>query len=89
MRHVDSRDNKICLHNSGQPLGVECQGCGRRALAFNDAASFADLRGDMTRLATLHFRCTSCGGRDVQLWIFLDLADREKFVERPFGGPEF
>lgn len=89
MRRPDWNDNKVSLHNTGQPLGVECQGCGRRGLAFSEPAAFADLKGDMTLLSKLRFSCSKCGGRDVQLWMFHTADEREAFIERPVGGPAF
>ncbi len=88
-RQADRTDNKVSLYNSGQPLGVECVGCGRRALTFADPKAFARLQGDMTRLQALKFKCTKCGSREVQLWMFYSDEHREKFMERPVGGPEF
>jgi hypothetical protein len=75
-----TKDNKVYLHNTGQPLGVECLGCGRRGLAFNNPKAFADLRGDMTRLRKLKFKCTKCGGGKVELWTFHNREDRERFL---------
>lgn len=89
MRRPDWNDNKISLHNTGQPLGVECLDCAHRGLAFTDPADFASLKGDMTLLSALRFKCTKCGSRKVQLWMFNKEADRRAFMERPLGGPEF
>ena len=89
MHRAAWNDNKVSLHATGQPLGVECLACCRRALAFADERDRANLRGSMTLLSKLKFVCSGCGGRDVQLWLFHDRLEVERFSETPLGGPEF
>ena len=71
----------------GQPLGVECRGCGHRGLAFEDRVE--DLRGNMRELRRLGFVCQACGGRDWTGWLLFDDADRQAFIGAGGGRPSF
>lgn len=71
--------NLHTLYMHGQPLGVECQSCGHRALAFADKLD--QCKGDMTELRPLRFKCQSCGSRDWRGWLFTRTADTEAWLE--------
>jgi DNA-directed RNA polymerase subunit RPC12/RpoP len=51
------------------PLGVECRGCGHKALV--PAERFGDCKGDMTELRNLRLVCQSCGNRERETNVFL------------------
>jgi hypothetical protein len=53
----------------GQPLGVRCRSCERRVLVPLDKISTR--RSDMTPLHTLPLKCAACGGREVELFLFV------------------
>jgi hypothetical protein len=59
----------------------------RRALALVDQV--AGGKGDMKLLTSLKFVCKKWGSRDWAGWLFVNDADREKFMEQPVGGPAF
>jgi hypothetical protein len=84
---VTTSNNLHTVAMYGQPLGVECRGCGRRALAF--AGKVDALRGSMRELRTLRFVCSSCRSRDWQGWLLLDDADRVRFLGHLPPGPSF
>jgi DNA-directed RNA polymerase subunit RPC12/RpoP len=70
--------NLHSVYMHGQPLGVECKGCGHRALAFADKVD--QLKGDMTELRTLRFVCQACGSRDWRGWLFIDAGETAAFL---------
>ena len=53
----------------GQPLGVRCRSCERRALVPLDRIGAG--RGNMKLLHSLPLTCSGCGGREVELWLFV------------------
>ncbi|HZQ01373.1 MAG TPA: hypothetical protein VFB13_17645 [Reyranella sp.] len=87
MRRALHDDNGHSLYMYGQPLGVECAGCGRRALLYGNRLHC--FKGDMTLWTRRRFKCSSCGGHDVVLWYFLNRDEADWFAERPLGGPTF
>ncbi|GEP55509.1 hypothetical protein [Reyranella soli] len=65
-------DARAYLHTAacyGQPLGVRCRSGERRALVPLDVIG-AKSR-NMRELRTLPLKCRTCGGRDVELWLFV------------------
>lgn len=48
----------------GQPLGVSCRACERRALVPLDRIGAG--KGNMRLLHTLQLKCSACGGREVE-----------------------
>lgn len=66
---MKSSHNLHSVWGSGQPLGVGCKGCGRRALAFADRID--DFRGNMRELRTLRFKCSACGSVHWDGWLFV------------------
>ena len=79
--------NLHSIWSYGQPLGVECRGCGHRALAFADRVE--TFKGDMTELRTLRFKCQACGSRDWAGWLLGNPADRDAFIGAAGGPPAF
>jgi hypothetical protein len=67
------------------PLGVECRGCGRRALVPADR--FGGCKGDMTELSDLRLVCQSCGSRDRDTKVFVRAGDAEAWLERLIVSP--
>jgi hypothetical protein len=74
-------------------LGVECRGCGRKALV--PAERFGGCKGDMTALRSLRLVCQSCGGRECETKVFLRAGEAEAWLEgltlspTGGGGPSF
>lgn len=63
----------------GQPLGVQCRSCERRVLVPLDRIG-AD-SGNMTLLQSLPLKCTACGGREVELWLFVKRDEADAWVD--------
>jgi hypothetical protein len=86
VRWPDRRDRVTvdAVAESGHPLGVLCMtaGCHHRA---NVSADWIRVhQADITELLDLRLKCTRCGGRETQLYLF-DTADEvERFL---YGGP--
>ena len=59
-------------------LGVKCETCFHRAVVHAD--DFGIGHGIMQRLNELPFRCSRCGGRRVDLTLFLKQSDRTRFM---------
>ena len=74
-RRVDGRDNGHTAKSYGNPLGIECEGCGRRALVPLDRLGHLD--GNMRALVEWPFKCSACGLRDVSLWLFAARAEAD------------
>ena len=75
-----SPDNLHTLYMSGMnPLGVECLGCGRKALI--PAERFGGCRGDMREIPSLRLVCSACGARDWQHRIFRREGGAEAWLE--------
>ena len=60
---VDGHDNGHTAKSYGNPVGVECEGCGRRALVPLDR--LGNLDGDRRPLWGRPFKCSACGLLDV------------------------
>jgi hypothetical protein len=89
---IDHGHNFHSIYMSGHPLGVECRGCGRRALAFRDKTEedpHKSGRADMTLLRTLKFVCSACGSREWAGWLFVKREEADAFVGATVGGPAF
>jgi hypothetical protein len=91
---VDHGHNKHTLYMRDSPLGVECTRCQRRALAFAD--EFETFKGNMTALKSLRFRCSGCGSRTWEGWVFHSAEEAKLWHERRLvvspvggGGPTF
>ena len=76
---VESSNNLHTVYMYGQPLGVECNGCGRRALAFADRVN--GFKGNMRELRTLRFLCSKCGSREWAGWLFVNAMERDAWLE--------
>ena len=61
------------------PLGIECRGCGRKALVPADR--FGGCKGDMTELRRLRLVCQSCGSRERETRVFLRAGQAEAWLE--------
>lgn len=79
---VDGGDNGHSAKSYGNPVGVECEGCGRRALV-----PLGRLDGDMRPLLGRPFKCSACGSLDVSLWLFAVRAEADGWAEE--SGPGF
>jgi hypothetical protein len=68
---VTGKHNLHSLYGHHRLLGVECIGCGRRALAVGDWLD--DFKGDVRELWTLRFKCSACGslfvGNEAEAWL--------------------
>lgn len=67
---VTSGSNLHTADCYGQPLGVRCLACERRVLVPLDKIGAKN--GNMTLLHSLPLKCAACGGREVELWLFVD-----------------
>lgn len=68
------------LHSAdshGQPLGVICLGCGRRGLL--PLRRIGAHAGNMKSLHDLPLKCSRCGSRGVQLFLFFNPVQAEAF----------
>jgi hypothetical protein len=63
----------------GQPLGVRCRSCQRRALVPLDRIGAQE--ANMTPLHTLRLKCSTCHGREVELWLFVKGDEAEAWVD--------
>lgn len=84
---IDTGHNLHSLAMRGHPLGVECRGCGRRALALADRVETG--RGNMKLLQDLKFVCSACGSREWSGWLFVKQAEVDAFLGNTAGGPAF
>jgi hypothetical protein len=66
---VTGRCNLHTADRYGQPLGVQCRACERRVLVPLDKIGAKS--GSMTLLHTLPLKCAACGGREVELFLFV------------------
>ena len=58
---------------------MRCKSCTRRGLVPLDKI---EARGsDMTPLHTLPLKCSACGSREVELWLFVNRAEADDWVE--------
>ena len=62
----------------GHPLGVQCRACARRVLVPLDRIGAG--KGNMTPLHSLPLKCSTCGGRDVELLLFVNSVEAEAWV---------
>jgi len=76
---VDPRDNSHSAKTYGNPLGIECEACKRRALVPLDR--LGQLDGNMRPLKDWPFKCSACGSREVALWLFPRRAEAESWGE--------
>jgi hypothetical protein len=76
---VTGVNNLHTVYVHGQPLGVECTGCGHRALAYEGEVE--DLKGNMRELRRLGFVCSKCGSRAWRGWLFLNAEETAAFRE--------
>jgi hypothetical protein len=63
----------------GHPLGVRCRSCDRRVLVPLDRIGAQ--KGSMTLLQSLPLKCTDCGGREVELWLFAKRDEAETWAD--------
>ena len=82
---VDGRANLHTADCYGQPLGVRCRSCERRALVPLDVIGAKS--GDMRELRTLPLKCRTCGGRDVELWLFVAVGDARGWLDAAEASP--
>ena len=76
---VDSRDNGHSAKTYGNPIGVECEACKRRALVPLDRLGNID--GNMRPLRDWQFKCSACGSREVALWLFAKRGEADGWIE--------
>ena len=76
---VDARDNGHIAKIYGNPLGIECEACRRRALVSLDRLGTLD--GNMRPLRDWPFKCSACGSREVVLWLFAKRAEADGWIE--------
>ena len=86
VRWANRRDKTTVsdLAEAGLPLGVLCRtaGCYHRGTVSADWIKAH--RADITELLDLRLKCTGCGGRDTQLYMFDAVDEIERFLH---GGP--
>ena len=75
---VTSRDNGHTAKTYGNPLGIECEACKRRALVPLDR--LGNLDGNMHPLRDWPFKCSACESRDVALWPFPKRAEADEWA---------
>ncbi len=68
----------------GHPLGVCCRACERRALVPLDRIGAKS--GNTTPLHTLPLKCSTCGGREVELWLFVKRSEAEAWADAAVVG---
>ena len=76
---VDARSNGHSAKTYGNPLGIECEACKRRALVPLDR--LGQLDGDMRPLWNWPFKCSGCGSREVAQWLFSKRAEADTWIE--------
>jgi hypothetical protein len=76
---VDGRANLHTATCYGQPLGVRCRSCERRALVPLDGIGAHT--GNMRPLDDLPLKCSGCGRRDVELWLFIRKDEAEAWAD--------
>ena len=84
-KQVDSRDNGHTARTYGNPLGVECEACGRRALVPLDRLGTPRRRHAAAARAAV--QVFGCGSRDVSLWLFAKRDEADAWSEET--GPGF
>jgi hypothetical protein len=82
-KRVGGHDNGHTANSYGNPVGVECEGCGWRALVPLDR--LGSLRGNMRPLQEWPFKCSAGGLRDVSLWLFAKRTEADAWSEE--SGP--
>ena len=75
---VASDHNLHSADSYGQPLGVRCRSCERRVLVPLDRIGAH--KGDMTLLQSLALKCSGCGDREVELWLFVKRDEAETWA---------
>jgi hypothetical protein len=81
---VTARANGHTAKTYGNPLGIECEACKRRALVPLDR--LGNLDGNMRPLRDWPFKCSGCGSRDVALWLFAKRAEADGWAEPTMRG---
>ena len=76
---VDARSNGHSAKTYGNPLGIECEACKRRALVPLD--QLGNLNCNMGPLRDWRFKCSNCGSREVALWLFAKRAEAHGSVD--------
>jgi hypothetical protein len=76
---VTGRCNLHTADCYGQPPGVRCLACDHRALVPLDKIGAKS--GSMTSLKSLPLKCIACGGREVELFLFVKSAEAEAWVD--------
>jgi hypothetical protein len=76
---VDRRANLHTAISVRAPLGVRCKACTRRGLVPLD--KIGAYLGNMTELQPLPFKCSACGSREVELWLFVNRAEADDWVK--------
>jgi hypothetical protein len=74
---VTGRCNLHTAATYGHPLGVQCRACERRVLVPLDKIG----AGSMTLLRSLPLKCAVCGGREIELWLFVKRDEAEAWTE--------
>jgi hypothetical protein len=82
LRHAHAcppRDNGHTAKTYGNPLGIECEACKRRALVPLDR--LGNLDGNMRPLRDWPFKCSACGSREVAMWLFAKRAEANGWLD--------
>ena len=77
---VTGRCNVHSAATYRQPLGVRCPSSS--VACWCRSTSSATHGSDMTPLHTLPLKCAACGGREVELWLFVKRDEAEAWAER-------
>ena len=84
---IDHGHTLHSLYMRGQPLGIECRSCGRRATLFDGEVEA--FKGNMRELRSFKLMCQTCGSREWSGWLFGDAADRAAFICAAGRRPAF
>jgi hypothetical protein len=76
---ITARENRHSAKTYGNPLGIECDACKRRALVPLDRLGTLD--GNMRPLKDWPFKCSACGSREVALWLFAKRAEADAWID--------
>jgi len=84
-KRAGGHDNGHTARSFGNPIGVEYEGCGRRALVPLDR--LGNLDGDRRPLWGRPFKCSACGFLDVVIVAVAKRTEADAWSEE--SGPGF
>ena len=86
--HALQATRRFGAKSYGNPIGIECEACKRRALMPLDP--LGNLDGNMRPLRDWPFKCSACESREVALWLFAERAEADAWTNvQPAIGPSF